>query len=227
MCQRRGKGNIYHSRAYKLVLAGAKGSLPGAQLRLILNPAWERREYLRPRVDENLWSFHNRLRELSQRYMTGFFCGQVVADLKMVQLRHASDWWDYAVSGPGSRRGLTRFLGVPIKVAKDDVQMREDFFRAELDKIRAVLDPMVEAAGIPPLDASDMQGALCEFDKYERVRSGQTRGRKFRPTSLSRWAVGRAHETPTRLSPFDLNRELGSRATPANERIMDRLVSQI
>jgi hypothetical protein len=190
MCKRRGPGNIYRSRAYKLIFAYVKGSLPEAQLRLILNPAWERREYFRPQAGETLWSFHKRLRELSPRFMTGFFCGQVVADLKMVQLRNASDWWDYAVSGPGSRRGLTRFLGGPVKVAKDDVQMSEDFFRVELDKIRGVLDPMVKAAGIPPLDASDMQGVLCEFDKYERVRSGQTGGRKFRPTSLSRWAVG-------------------------------------
>lgn len=119
MCKRRGKGNIYHSRAYKLVLAHAKGPLPESQLRLILNPAWERREYFRPRANDTLWSFHTRLRELSKRNMTGFFCGQVVADLKMVQLRQASDWWDYAVSGPGSRRGLTRFLGGTIKIAKD------------------------------------------------------------------------------------------------------------
>lgn len=194
MCKRRGEGKIYRSRAYKLIFAGVKGSLPESQLTLILNPAWERREYFRPRADETLWSFHKRLRELSPRFMTGFFCGQVVADLKMVQLRNASDWWDYAVSGPGSRRGLARFHGATIKQAKDgstcDVPMSEDFFRAELDKIRAVLDPMVKVAGIPALDASDIQGVLCEVDKYERVRRGQTGGRKFRPSSLSRWAVG-------------------------------------
>ena len=41
----------------------------------------------------------------------GFISGQIVADMKYVApLRDAPDWWNFAVSGPGSRRGLNRVL---------------------------------------------------------------------------------------------------------------------
>lgn len=100
----------------------------------VLDPAWKCRRSLRPRSGDTLWSFHKRL--LSIRYMGGFWAGQVVDDLKFVQLTGARDRWDYAVSGPGSRRGLTRLLGGAVLDPKADFSMAEDLFASELQKTR-------------------------------------------------------------------------------------------
>jgi hypothetical protein len=48
--------------------------------------------------------------------MGSFQSGQVLANLKYGQLKSAADWWTFAASGPGSRRGLNRVLGVPQKL---------------------------------------------------------------------------------------------------------------
>jgi hypothetical protein len=181
MCKRReaAKLSVFRQQAYKVLVADKSGKLGKLLVKHVLDPAWKCRRSLRPRSDDTLWSFHKRL--LGLRFMGGFWAGQVVDDLKFVQLRGAPDRWDYAVSGPGSRRGLTRLLGGRVLDPKADVRMAEDFFACELQKTRHAVDPMVAAVGIPRLDASDMQGALCELDKYERIRTRKSTGRRYRP----------------------------------------------
>ena len=71
----------------------------------VFAPLWHDRAALRPRKGDTLASFAKRL--MQHRDMGGFMVGQIIADTKQVQpLRGASDWWTWAISGPGSRRGL-------------------------------------------------------------------------------------------------------------------------
>ena len=106
--------------------------------------------------------------------MGPFFAGQIVADLKHVQLRAAEDWWTFAVSGPGSRRGLDRICGrSPRKYWHADYDRQEELwypvFREFYDLVR---DPIHEATGLL-LDAQNMQNALCEYDKFCRLKNGE------------------------------------------------------
>src|SRR5207302_1538311 len=108
--------------------------------------------------------------------MGSFQAGQVLADLKYVQLESAVDWWTFAASGPGRRRGLSRVLGRTAEAEWDEAE-----WFATLRWLQTTLDPLIPAAGSLRFYAQDAQNALCEFDKYERVRLGQGRVRPYTP----------------------------------------------
>jgi hypothetical protein len=130
---------------------------------------------LRPQSSETLAAYSDRLRE---RYRIGpFLAGQVIADLKHVApLRNASDWWTFAVPGPGSERGLNRVCKRSLKATWSEAQ-----WLATLLRLREETAPQLEAAGIAALDAQNVQNVLCEFDKYERAReAGGEPSRKYK-----------------------------------------------
>jgi hypothetical protein len=136
-----------------------------------LTKIWERREEIRPRQKDSLSYFCNRL--ISCFDISGFLAGQVIADAKYAtpHLEKAPDWWDFVVSGPGSRRGLNRLLGQDTNTA-----CRESDFQHYVGLLLGGhIDEFLEDQGIPRMHAQDVQNCLCEFDKYERVRLGEGR----------------------------------------------------
>ena len=99
---------------------------------------------------------------------------QIVADVKHVEpLKSASDWWEFVASGPGSRQGLNRMLGRPVKQ-----HWKEEDWRTEVAKLRIQLKLEFEAEGSPWCDAQNTQNQLCEYAKYERVRLGEGRPKR-------------------------------------------------
>lgn len=132
---------------------------------VVLAPMWGIRKHYRP-GDETLASYHKRLMEAQG--MGSFMAAQVVADLKNTPecpLHEARDWWTWAAPGPGSLRGLNRMLGNP--ASKSGI--RDDFFLQCLGDLRKhVLNTLNMN-----LHAQDIQNCLCEFDKYERARTGE------------------------------------------------------
>jgi hypothetical protein len=104
-----------------------------------------------------------------------FMVGQMVADTKYVDpiLLEADDWHTWAVSGPGSRRGLNRVTGRPL-----DGGWNDDVFLDTLTGLRNYVNENLPP-WMPRLHAQDLQNCLCEFDKYERVRLGQGRPRSL------------------------------------------------
>ena len=156
--------------AYQLLVQGQKGDKTENMIKLILNLLWEARDELRPKPDDTLRSFFDRLS--SFKYMGLFYSGQVVADLKEVQLREAHDWWTFAVPGPGSERGLNRVLG-----RDKSTPWREKDWREALDQ----LHPLIKVpATVGRLDGQNENNCLCEFDKYERISRGEGRVRSYR-----------------------------------------------
>lgn len=138
---------------------------------LVLSPLWEAREQLRPRKGDTLASFAKRI--IAVKNQGSFMVGQMVADAKYADknLRAATDWDTWAVSGPGSRRGLNRVTGRELTKGWPDKLFLETLteLRHEVNDFRP---PWME-----PLHAQDLQNCLCEFDKYERVRLGQGKPR--------------------------------------------------
>lgn len=100
-----------------------------------------------------------------QRGLGSFMAAQVLADLKYADPpKRWDDFYSFAASGPGSRRGLNRVLNRPI-----DTLWREADFRNTLAGLRERVNARLE---MEALTAQDIQNCLCEFDKYERARTG-------------------------------------------------------
>lgn len=130
----------------------------------LFTPLWQARKHLTKDVERcqtvqelaNLicswWSFST------------FLSGQLVADLKFTpRWKDAPDWWTFAVSGPGSRRGLNVVFDRP-----PETKWKEAEWQAALQQLQKKIDPLVEKSGMPRLSAQDLQGCLCELFKYNR-----------------------------------------------------------
>jgi hypothetical protein len=149
------------------------------QCEKVFGPLWQSewtRRRLRPRPRQSLSEYAGYLRK--EWGFKGFMTGQVIADLKHVgPLRGAVDWYDWAVSGPGSRRGMSRLLSRPLQErsgGKIDARWNEyDWLTA----LRA-LQTEIARRGID-LAAQDLEHCLCEYDKLLRARADT--GRDLRP----------------------------------------------
>lgn len=149
----------------------------------VLTPAWQRRKEIAPKMGDSLAVFCGILQSLNG--VQGFIAGQVIADAKYDSpaLCIAPDWLTFAISGPGSKRGLNRVLGNAVDAPwKEDrwlhyLHLLQEGTNAALRKLRKKNKP----DDYPPLHAQDVQNCLCEFDKYERVRLGQGKPRASYP----------------------------------------------
>lgn len=171
MKRRKTAGETSYSAAYMI---RADAASPGEDksdylCRKVFASLWEKRDWLRPKVGDTLDGFHQRL---MLYYGVGSFLGaQIIADTKHVEpLKSASDWWTFAASGPGSQRGLNRYLGRPV-----NSPWKEQDWRSELARLQAAITPELEALGLPKLDGQNVNNCCCEFDKYERARLGEGR----------------------------------------------------
>lgn len=140
----------------------------------VISPMWKRRNDVRPRVGERLNAFHARLMQFNG--MGSFMAAQILADLKYVApLSTADDWWTFASSGPGSRRGMSYLMG-----HDPNTHWLEHEWRDALCELQSKV--MVEDLGLPRIHAQDLQNCLCEFSKYRRTQLGTGRPKsKFTP----------------------------------------------
>lgn len=99
---------------------------------------------------------------------SSFMAGQVIADM-----RHAvhGTWMDkgiWAPIGPGSLRGMNRFMGRPTKQP-----LKQEQFLQELADYVVYCCSCLPAKLTERLEAIDWQNTLCEGDKYLRALSGE------------------------------------------------------
>lgn len=173
---RRGGGAKVFSGAYIVSTNGVAMDKLVYLATHVLTPIWEARKTVRPRVGDTLDALHKRLTAFNG---VGSFIGaQVVADMKYVApLASAADWWSFASSGPGSRRGLNRIMGRPVDASWSETEWR----RALCELGVALADDKkytaLRASGaLPtPIHCQDLQNCLCEFDKYMRCLNGEGR----------------------------------------------------
>jgi hypothetical protein len=143
----------------------------------VFKPLWDAREEIEQTLRQPRQTLAEVHAVLTQFQGLGsFMAAQVIADLKTFQLKKAPDYWTWAASGPGSRRGLNRVCNRP-----KDERWTEDEWKETLDILYERIAQMCAAEGMPRLDAQNLQNSLCEFDKYERVRLGEGRPRSLYP----------------------------------------------
>jgi hypothetical protein len=176
---RAGRGEKVFTGAYTVSTNGRSMNKIDYVCNHVFEPA---AEVARTSREKSPWS---RIRGVSLEAVAGhltllpglstFMAGQVVADLKYASpYRDAPDWWDFAVPGPGSKRGLNRVFDRDVAATWPGRSWNEHLkeLRAEIDK------PLHRELGYRlKLHAQDVQNCLCEFDKYERVRRGEGKPR--------------------------------------------------
>jgi len=169
MQARKDKGLQLYNGAYMISTHGVKMDKAKYLATKALTPMWGNRHKVRPKMNESLFTLHERL--IAQRDLASFMSGQIIADLKYAKpYRGAKDWYTFAVSGPGSRRGLSRLMGWG-----PNYNWKEKYWYQVLMELKAAIDPVIAKVKMPKLHAQDLQNCLCEFDKYERVRRGEGR----------------------------------------------------
>lgn len=178
MQRRRASGAKAFGAAY-IVSTGGKSMDKAEYLaQYVLTPMWERRDLLRPKKGDSLRAYFNRLSD--ENGMGSFMAAQVLADIKYVEpLLHATDWWTFASSGPGSRRGMWYVMG---KNPKEMKRWKEHEWREALSELQELMHPHLNEARMPRMHAQDVQNCLCEYHKYRRTQLGTGRPKqKFTP----------------------------------------------
>jgi len=133
-----------------------------------LNRLHRARDVLRPTTGLSLQAFSDRL--LQFEGVGTFMSGQIIAGAKYAGvLRSAPDWMTFAVSGPGSRRGLARVMGRPA----DYSWSNEASWRTAFHRFEGAMRPWLLEAGLGDLHCQDLQNVLCETDKLWRTITGE------------------------------------------------------
>lgn len=110
-------------------------------------------------------------------YFGPFHSYEIVTDLRHTRLLdHAPDIMTWANIGPGCRRGASRVL---------NRQWRREQSKADDAEVRSTMakllslsrKPIMWPKDWPAWEMRDVEHTLCEFDKYERVRTGEGRPR--------------------------------------------------
>lgn len=172
LANRAADGKKNYSAAYMIVPSGTIAPKTEYLVEQVLTPMWVKRNEIKPHDGDTLASFYTRLN--SCRGMGSFLTAQIIADVKYVQpLKSARDWWTWAASGPGSRRGLNRLMKRPVNASWPEAQW--------LEEVQALRERVTNTADryVPSLHAQDIQNCLCEFDKYERARLGEGRPKQL------------------------------------------------
>lgn len=154
---------------------------------LVLSPLWKARKMIGKMLTEakTLNAAHRIL--MNAQGLGSFMAAQVLADLKYSgPAVRWEDFHTFAASGPGSRRGINRVFGGPVKASRTEEDFREKLRVLREDTNKALRKTKMRH--LAPMTAQDIQNCLCEFDKYERARLGEGKPKqKYTPAPNLPW----------------------------------------
>lgn len=163
---RKARGEKIYTGAYMISAPPTKGADKQKYIaETVCGGLWKRREFFGQwfAAQRDLQATHARI---VQTHGFGHFMAyQAIVDMRFTPLLSgAPDRERWAAAGPGTIRGLNRLHGRPVKYA-----LSQD--RA-LSEMRAIYRIARDETGVA-MDFSDVPNALCETDKYLRVKSGE------------------------------------------------------
>jgi len=161
MRDRRERGEKVYTGAYMIRAGtGEDAKLPKEEYlcKRVFNPLWARRD-----ETEELESCEDWSAFLGSTFGMGdFMRNQVITDMKYSHhLANAEDWGTFCLAGPGTSRGLNRYLGRPL-----NAPWKADQANIELRRIRYELGKKYAEVFA---DLNNLSNSFCEFDKYMRV----------------------------------------------------------
>jgi len=126
------------------------------------------------------------IRGLTEALAERYFCGPFMAYEIATDLRHspflgrASDTLTWANPGPGAMRGAARVLG-------DEASSLSRGNTGDVDLVQSIMGELLSASrdnthwpsGWPRWELREVEHTLCEFDKYERARTGEGRPKQL------------------------------------------------
>lgn len=143
-----------------------------------INYMWYRKE----EILEKAYNYMDSMEKMWE-YLRGFpFQGpfmayEIVTDLSFTMfLKDATDRLTWANAGPGAMRGLNRLTGRPLdfkRKSNDWVGEMNELY--EICKLR--LSPSILKSNRHAFELREIEGGLCEFDKYSRILKGEGRTR--------------------------------------------------
>ena len=136
---------------------------------------WSDREKLVDQIlaTESLEKSWNILREYP--YMGPFMAYEVITDLRHTYLlRNAEDILTWANAGPGAMRGLNRLAGRDLDFSRRSHPWNEEM-RNLWEISRERLNPNL--IDLDQFEMREIEGGLCEFDKYSRILNEEGRTR--------------------------------------------------
>ena len=115
---------------------------------------------------------------LKYPYMGPFMAYEVVTDLRHTYLlENAEDRLTWANAGPGAMRGLNRLTGRELDFCKRSHPWNEEMQLLYSVAMEKLPDWIKEA--LHPYELREIEGGLCEFDKYSRTLKGEGRPRSI------------------------------------------------
>lgn len=110
-----------------------------------------------------------------------FIAYEIICDLRFTEIgQHWSDTLTWANIGPGCKRGLMR-LGLPVEL--ESLRLLYSMAEDHLIMPVAVHLPWGDCHQTPPFELREIEHSLCEFDKYQRVKTGAGVPReRYRPS---------------------------------------------
>lgn len=120
---------------------------------------------------EDRWTLRQAWEWLMEHELLGeFMAYEIVSDLRHTHLlRGASDIMTWANPGPGATRGLNRVQGRPVGYSTGHRILIPEMQEMLLQSSRSLYWPQ----DWPAWEMREVEHTLCEFDKYERARTGE------------------------------------------------------
>ena len=143
---------------------------------------WKARESILDRLHESLAKDQSSLEETwlilrDYPYMGPFMAYEVVTDLRHTYLlENANDIMTWANAGPGAMRGLNRLTGRPLDYSKRSHPWCEEM-RDLFEQVKKILAPSIIFRNGANYELREIEGGLCEFDKYSRIYKNEGRTR--------------------------------------------------
>ena len=143
---------------------------------------WKARESILSRLHEKLAKGESSLEDTwlilrDYPYMGPFMAYEVVTDLRHTYLlENANDIMTWANAGPGAMRGLNRLTGRELDYSRKShpwCEEMQDLF----EQVKKILAPSIIFRNGANYEMREIEGGLCEFDKYSRIykKEGRTR----------------------------------------------------
>jgi len=135
---------------------------------------WDDRENIIKQLEsfttlEEAWRFL-----MQYPYIGPFVSYEMVTDLRHTYLlENATDICSWGNPGPGAMRGLNRLTGRPLEFCKRSW----DWHSEMLDLYDWCSQKLDLSKFNYPFEMREVEGGLCEFDKYSRILKGQGRTR--------------------------------------------------
>lgn len=162
---RREAGLKIFNAAYIVSTNGQRTDKIDYVVQQILQPIWVKRVPITLALKgATLEQAHDLL--MRQNGLGSFMAAQVLADYKYEDPSRWSDFDTFAASGPGSKRGLNRVM-----LRDRNTGLTELRFREELAYVRNKVNKLFPKD--QTFTAQDIQNCLCEYDKYQRVATGE------------------------------------------------------